>query len=133
MSVIFRVIFLLIVLFLVSGCSIQPQTLTEIYPHDLSRVTKIIIMDGSTGEKRLLSRKADIQNSLNQLSELTLIPDKNQQERDGFLYGVQIYEGNKRTFSFTHNKIEDFYFHTDQDIINIMREMFQEAERVAYP
>ncbi|MEB2300913.1 hypothetical protein LAV72_14940 [Lysinibacillus xylanilyticus] len=45
----------LFLFFLLAGCGLETKTLPEFYEEDLEDVTKITIIDGSTGYKKVIN------------------------------------------------------------------------------
>lgn len=66
-----------------AGCGLETKTLTEFYEKDLNDVTKLVIVDGSTGSKKTITDKDKIEELLNEMKDIKFIPDKNQEKRTG--------------------------------------------------
>ncbi|MHC0039122.1 hypothetical protein [Pseudoneobacillus sp. C159] len=109
---------------------LEPKTIGEFYPGNITNVDKITILDGSTGERRELNEGQEVQQWLNKIKAILYVPDENQEERVGFLYSVAFYEKERMTFSFTHNQVDNDYYHPEPDIIPIMKEMFESANKL---
>ncbi|WP_128894086.1 hypothetical protein [Longirhabdus pacifica] len=120
---------LVICFIMVSACSEQHEkleiiTLAEAYPGDLNSITKIIIVDGGSGERRSFTDVDDIQLWLDQISDLEFHPDPNQESRNGFRYSVSLYEKDERMFGFTLNNINGNYYIADSRLLPSISEFY---------
>ncbi|WP_260871853.1 hypothetical protein [Bacillus sp. X1(2014)] len=70
----------------------------EFYIKDLGDVTKIVIVKGSTGNKKTIVEKAVIEGFLTKIKEIKFIPEENQEERKGWSYSIRLYEDAEKTF-----------------------------------
>lgn len=107
-----RVFYLLLFFLLIAGCTtekVEPKTFAEIYPGNLSAVTKVELRHGD-GELKTIVDEEVIQRWLDDIQMITFVPDENQEGRVGFLYYVKLFEGETVTFSFDTSSIGDFYF-----------------------
>ncbi|WP_102027884.1 hypothetical protein [Salirhabdus sp. Marseille-P4669] len=108
-----------------SGDSLKSATFKELYPSNLSDVTRIEIRHGS-GELKVITEKSVINEWLEGISEIAFIPEKNQEDRVGYLYSIQIYEENKPTFRFNTIRISNFYYEQNDDMLQAMKSLFEE-------
>lgn len=83
----------LLICSILTSCSLKEKTLAEFYTKDLDYVTKIEILDGSTGNKKTVTEKKFIDDFLKELNEISFIPEKDQNHRVGFLYAVTLVQG----------------------------------------
>ncbi|MED4206832.1 hypothetical protein [Neobacillus mesonae] len=113
---------------LLSGCGLETKTLPEFYETDLDDITKIQILDGSTGYKKVINDKKVIEDFLGEIKKIKFIPEENQEDRIGFRYTIAFFEGEKITFSFTLNKVRDNYYYTDPDIHPIVDDFYKKLE-----
>ncbi|PFA66799.1 hypothetical protein CN378_12940 [Bacillus sp. AFS015802] len=118
----------MLTLIVLAGCGLETQTLSEFYPKDLDDVTKITLVDGSTGNKKYTTNQVVIKKFLNQIKAITFIPDDNQEERTGWRYSITLYQQNERTFQFTLTEIEEHYYHSKPDIFPIVDEFYENGE-----
>ena len=116
-------LFLFIVL--LTGCGLETKTFTEFYKNDLEEVTKIQVQDGNTGYSKIITDKKVIGEFLSEIKDVQFIPEKNQEDRAGFLYAITLYEGEQMTFIFTENEVTDYYYYTEPDIYPIIDSFYK--------
>jgi len=116
-------LFLFIVL--LTGCGLETKTFKEFYKNDLEDVTKIQVQDGSTGYSKTITDKKVIGEFLSEIKDVQFIPEENQEDRDGFLYAITLYEGEQMTFIFTENEVTDYYYYTEPDIYPIVDSFYK--------
>jgi len=119
-----RFIYIITSVFFIAACESEPLTLNDFYQRDIEDVTKIEIIDGSTGDKKVVNDKQIIDDLLYQIKEIKFIPDENQEKRTGYLYNVSLYQGNE-TYSFSSNKINDTYYFTEPNIEPILQDFYK--------
>lgn len=119
---------LLTTLMLVTGCKPKETTLTEFYERDLSNITKIKIVDGSTGYDVLTTNNEQIDEFISDIKNIKFIPDENQEKRDGFKYLIIFFEDDEITFQFELTKINGYYYYTEPDIEPIVKDFFKMLE-----
>ena len=117
-------VFILLLITMLAGCGLETKTLPEFYDGDLGDVTKIMIVDGSTGHQKVVDDKGAVAEFLGEIKEIKFIPDKNQEKRVGWRYGVRFYEGDKETFQFSLNQVDGDYYYTQPDIFPIVDEFY---------
>ncbi|MDF2946552.1 MAG: hypothetical protein K0S51_1231 [Bacillales bacterium] len=116
---------ILIFLILLSGCGLETKTLHEFYGKDLNDVTKIEILDGSTGRKKNITDKIVINDFLREIKDIKFIPEENQEDRKGFRYSINLFQGEEITFSFSLNEINDNKYYTEPDIYPIVDRIYK--------
>ena len=116
-------LFLFIVL--LTGCGLETKTFKKFYKNDLEDVTKIQVQDGSTGYSKTITDKKVIGEFLSEIKDVQFIPEENQEDRDGFLYAITLYEGEQMTFIFTENEVTDYYYYTEPDIYPIVDSFYK--------
>lgn len=109
--------------------NLKPMLFTEIYQGDLSKVDKLSIRSGSTGELRIITDKEKIDQWLNSIKDIRFVPDSNQEGRSGWRYGITLYEGENEVFQFTPHQIKDVYYIADEKVIKSMEELFNSAKK----
>ena len=126
----YRLSLLLSILFLLSGCGLELETKTfeEFYEKDLNDVSKIEIVDGSTGNEVTTTDNEKIQGFIDEIRNAEFIPDDNQEKRDGFRYSVTFFENDERIFQFGTTQINGSYYHTEPDIHPIVDNFFTTIE-----
>lgn len=125
--------FLFVVLILV-GCSnfdtnsLDTKTLSEFYENDLQDISKILIVDGSTGYKKTIVDNADIKSFLGEIKDIKFIPEDNQKARDGWRYSITLSEDDKYTFQFGLTQVNDNYYYTEPDIHPIVDKFYKTVD-----
>ena len=104
-------------LFVLTACNgPEPKTLHDFYTDEgLVTIRKIIITDGSTGYEKTVSDPRSITQFLELTDGVLFTPQEDQQERDGFLYSISLFDGRK-TFLFNLNKVHEVYYDTEPDL-----------------
>lgn len=121
--------FALMFLFLFA-CESQPrktETFSNIYKEDLSKVDKIKIQSGRTGELRTITDQEQIQQWLNSVKDLQFIPKSNQEDQKGWLYWVILYKGDNKEFEFFNNRIDDIYYDSNEQLNTSLEKLFNDA------
>lgn len=121
-----------IVMFLVACQSSQPghdqtKTFAQMYPAELADVTQLEIRRGD-GEIIMITDLQLIRNLFQQIKDLPFVPDEDQDGAVGFLYDVKIYEQNELTFSFTTNKINGYYYKSNEKVNSALEQLFEEEK-----
>lgn len=106
--------------------SLTTKKLIEFYPSDLFRVSRIDIRNGSTGEMRSITDTKQVHSWINKAQDMEFKPDPNQQTRTGYLYAVDLYEGDRKMFSFTNNQVGDNYYIVEPKFLSLIRELFEQ-------
>ncbi|MGM9949442.1 MAG: hypothetical protein ACI33P_04920 [Lysinibacillus sp.] len=118
-------VFLLVI---VTGCSLETTTLPQFYEEDVKNVSKIVILDGSTGAQKTIEDKKAIDDFLNSIKDIQFIPDENQEPRDGFTYAITLHQDGKNPFTFGPTYVNDHYYHTEPDILPIIDDFYTNLE-----
>ncbi|MFS1515151.1 hypothetical protein V1503_01350 [Bacillus sp. SCS-151] len=96
----------------------------QLYEHQLSKVSTVTIVDGSTGYKKTVIDQQVIDAFLENIQYVKFIPDENQEQRDGFRYAITLYEMEDVTFNFSLTKVDGVYDHTEPDMFPILDEFY---------
>ncbi|KOS60866.1 hypothetical protein FJQ98_17790 [Lysinibacillus agricola] len=120
---------LFVILFLLSACTVaKTQTLEEFYKDaKIENVDKVIIQDGSTGYAKTITKQEQIGEFLNLIKDIEFIPQDNQEERTGWLYGIALLDGEKE-FIFTLSEIDNTYYDSKSDIHPIVENYYKQLE-----
>ncbi|MGF2618063.1 hypothetical protein FZC84_22560 [Rossellomorea vietnamensis] len=121
-------LFLVSLMMLLGGCGTEAKTFSEFYESGAERVTAIRILDGSTGESLMISDRDTIQQFLSETKETKFIPLKDQSERDGFRYWVDLLEGEEVLLSFGDSQVGDDYYKTEPDIYPILEKYAEQQD-----
>ena len=114
---------------LLTACSApKVQTFEKYFTNaGMTNVEELIIQDGSTGYTKTTDDPQHIDALLSELKSIEVIPDDNQEARDGWRYGITLVQGEKR-YSFALNSIEDIYYHTEPDLHPFVDSFYQNLD-----
>lgn len=118
-------LFLFFLIILLAGCGLETKTLPEFYEKDLNDVTKIAIVDGSTGYKKTITDNEVIKEFLGELKGIKFIPEENQGKRDGWRYSITLFQNDEQTFQFSLTEVNDNYYYTEPDIHPIVDDFYK--------
>lgn len=118
-------LFLLFFTIFLGGCGLETKTLSQFYEKNLEDVTKITILDGNTGYSKIITDKTVIEGFLDDIKDIKFIPDKNQEDRSGFNYGIVFFQDEEENFSFSLTSIDNHYYHTKPDIYPIVDNFYR--------
>jgi hypothetical protein len=119
----FKLIVLITIIFLIGGCTDQDNThldlqskrLMDFYPGDISKVNQIEIRSGSTGELVTITDIQQIQDWISRVESIEFIPESNQEDKKGYLFFVDLFEGNERKLRFSPGDVEgNFYIYNEK-------------------
>ncbi|MDQ0059982.1 hypothetical protein [Paenibacillus harenae] len=124
------IILMLMVAVAASGCTAEanidePISLGLLYPGEIERVDRMEVMSGSTGEKKMFDDAGQVQSWLKSIQDIELTVSLDQSKKDGFLYSVSLFEGDKKTMGFTPNFIDDKYYETDERVVEAIEVLFE--------
>ena len=122
---------LIISLVLISACSNgKKQSLERFYKDaKIENVDKVIIHDGSTGYSKTIVNQEQIDEFLSLIKEIEYTPQDNQEKREGWRYGITLFDGEKE-FKFTLNQIDHTYYDSNPDIRPIVDSYYKRLEIV---
>lgn len=119
---------------LMIGCtpiSTQPlktMTLIDFYEKDLTDVSKIQITDGSTGYKKTIKNKTDIEDFLEKIKDIKFIPEVNQEGTVGWRYSITLIDKEENTFKFGLTEVNGNYYYTEPKILPIVDEFYKNTD-----
>lgn len=87
-------------------------------------VSKIELIDGSSGERIKIENKKEIDQFLNEIKDLVLDPEKNQEGRTGYIFRVALYEGDELKMDFIPSSINRTYYKLNEQLNNKLKEIF---------
>ncbi|MCH7323306.1 membrane lipoprotein lipid attachment site-containing protein [Solibacillus sp. MA9] len=121
-----KIVFVLLIVFLLTSCGTPKVQTFETYFNEsgMVEIEKLVIQDGSTGYSKTTTDSQQIEQLLNLIKPIQVIPEKNQEDRTGWRYMITLFQDEK-LYSFTLNKIEEIYYHTKQDIHPIVDEYYK--------
>jgi|GEM_PF-921722 hypothetical protein len=103
------------------------KSLRELYPGDMARADAIQVVDGGTGERKLYSDMQQVRLWIDSVQDIVLVPDPNQEDRNGYLYGVTLFEGEESRMSFTPNSAGGHYRIHNEELSARIEALFAEA------
>lgn len=107
------------------GCGLETKTLPQFYEKDLDDVTKIVIVDGSTGSQKTITAPDTIKEFIAEIKDIKFIPEKNQEKRVGWRYNIILFENEEQTFQFGTTKVDGNYYYTEPDIQPIIADFYK--------
>ncbi|MCT8138338.1 hypothetical protein H1D32_11605 [Anaerobacillus sp. CMMVII] len=130
MTATLRISLFLIVLFSFSiGCqkveTVKTMTFEEIYPGNLSEVSKVEIRHGG-GEVKTITDKATITDWLDSIKDISFIHDENQEKRVGYLFYVKLFAGEELKLYFDTSSINDYYYLKNEQLLERIYALFNE-------
>ncbi|KRF07093.1 hypothetical protein ASG89_17210 [Paenibacillus sp. Soil766] len=101
------------------------KQLEEFYPGDISNVDHIEIRSGSTGALKIVNDKQLVQEWLAKVRHMKLTPDPNQEGRVGYLFYVDLFEGQEKKLRFLPNEIAGNYYVYSEELAREISELVQ--------
>lgn len=125
----------LLILILISGLLIisactgaKTQSLEDFYRDaKIENIDKVIIQDGSTGASKAITKQEQIDDFISLTKYTKFIPQENQEKRDGWRYGITLFD-NEKEFKFTLSQIENTYYDTNPDIHSVVDNYYKQLE-----
>ncbi|TJY41292.1 hypothetical protein E5161_12740 [Cohnella pontilimi] len=105
---------------------LESITLAEAYPGDILEVDKIELLDGSSGERKVVTDRAKIQSWLREIKDIVLTPDDNQEGRVGYLFGIELFEGEESKFGFIPNAVNGVNYEWNDKLELKIKALFEE-------
>jgi hypothetical protein len=129
----FKLVVMLTIFFLIGGCTDQETThlnlqykrLMDFYPGDISKVNQIEIRSGSTGELVTITDIQQVQDWISRVESIEFIPESNQEEKKGYLFFVDLFEGNERKLRFSPGDVEGHYYFYNKELEKEIDELFK--------
>ncbi|SFM46848.1 hypothetical protein SAMN03159341_1366 [Paenibacillus sp. 1_12] len=128
-----RQFIIITLLLLITGCQgktdpihLKPITLSEAYPGSIMEVDKIELLDGSSGERKIIENKGEIKQWISKIKDIKLNPEDKQEGRVGYIFGISLYEGEKIMLGFIPNQINKMYYKTNIEFEQHIRTFFEE-------
>ena len=122
------VILLVIVVFIISGCSNKSNQFSELYTGNAQSVTKLDMVDGRTGQMYNTQNSTKLQEFLEIMASRSFSKELIQSKRAGYLYFVDLYEGSNKAIRLTFSNDVEFdtiYYKIDKDITNELDVYFE--------
>ncbi|MGF7047830.1 hypothetical protein J2T13_002336 [Paenibacillus sp. DS2015] len=126
-------LFVIFLLLCITGCQAQTEpiilkqiTLSEAYPGDILEVNKIELLDGSSGERKIIKNQAEIQSWIKLIKDIELTPDENQEGRTGFIFGISLINGDDKIFGFGPHQMNKIYYKNNPEFEGHIRVFFED-------
>ena len=116
------------IVFVLVGCGLEAKTLPQFYEKNLADVTKLVIVDGSTGYKKTVTENVLIKEFLDKIKDIKFIPEDNQEKRDGWRYSITLFQDEEQTFQFGLTNVDENYYYTEPDIHPIVDKFYEHLE-----
>jgi hypothetical protein len=132
----FILLIILSTFFLFSACSdkninqeqeLKATTIGELYPGNILNVDKIKLVDGSTGYRKNIDQKKEIESILYDIKDIVLQPDKNQEDRVGYVFRIILYEKDTVKMDFIPNAIQGIYYEPNEELYNKLKNIFEKT------
>jgi hypothetical protein len=119
-----KIISIFVFCFFLLGCGLKTETFKELYNEDLSKVTRIDIRSGRTGELKIITDKQVVENFLGKIKEMRFVPNRKQEKVKGNRYLVTFYAPNRKRFQFTESEVNGHYYQTYPDLLPLLNKFF---------
>ncbi|WNR44159.1 hypothetical protein [Paenibacillus roseipurpureus] len=122
-----------LILIVCVGCGkentpVKPKLTTKqleaFYPGDISKVDHIEIRSGSTGELRVYTDQKVVQDWIEKVRHIPMIPDPNQEGKVGYLFAVGLFEGKEKKLGFSSTDIADHYYLHSKELAKQISDLF---------
>ena len=108
----------------------KTQSLEEFYKDEkMEHIETVVIQDGSTGASKTIINHEQIDEFLALVNEIEFTPQENQEKRDGWRYGLTLFDGEKE-FKFTLEHINNTYYDSNPDIHPIVDTYYKQLDIV---
>jgi Cdc6-like AAA superfamily ATPase len=114
--------------FALVGCGLETKTLSQFYEKNLDDVNKIVIVDGSTGNKKTVTENEVIKEFLSEIKDIKFILDENQEKREGWRYSIKLFQDDKPAFQFGLSEVNENYYYTEPDIYPIVENFYENLD-----
>ncbi|MFE8695986.1 hypothetical protein ACFYKT_06440 [Cytobacillus sp. FJAT-53684] len=117
-----------LIIMIATGCGLETKTIPEFYKRNLDEVTKIVIVDGSTGYRKTMTDNLVIKEFLDKIKDIKFIPEENQEDRTGWRYSITLFQDEEKTFQFGLTQVNEHYYYTDPDIHPIVDDFYKSLD-----
>lgn len=108
----------------------KTQSLEQFYKDaNIENVDKVIIQDGSTGYFKTITNQEKIDEFLALINEVQFTPQENQEKREGWRYGITLFNGEKE-FKFILNHIDNTYYDSNPEIYSAVDSYYKQLDVV---
>lgn len=129
-----KALVLLIIVALLVGCRARERDFSQFYSGDNDNVTRLIMLDGNSGEMREINNQEEIQAFFDMLETTAFMMAKDHTPRLGFLYWVDIYEDGEAvlrlTFTEDTARINGVYYLMDNNVRAELNQLYNSGVRI---
>ena len=96
------------------------EIFTEFYPGTAAEISSLYMLDGRTGHNYTTQDEPKIDQFLQLMNSLTFTMKKNQSPRTGYLYFVDLFQGETKVLRVTFAgdiQIDETYYRVDRDVM----------------
>jgi len=122
------ILLIVLILFTLTGCGLKTKTLSQFYEKGLDKVTKILIVDGTSGHEKTITDHEVIKGFLKQIKDIKFIPEENQEKREGWRYSITLFQDDEQTFQFGLTQVNDDYYYTEPDMHPIVDDFYKNLD-----
>jgi len=122
------ILLIVLILFTLTGCGLETKTLSQFYEKGLDKVTKILIVDGTSGHEKTITDHEVIKGFLKQIKDIKFIPEENQEKREGWRYSITLFQDDEQTFQFGLTQVNDDYYYTEPDMHPIVDDFYKNLD-----
>lgn len=122
----------ILTLILLSACKqadpkiLKATTIANLYSGDILDVDKIVLVDGSTGERLSVMDIDEVTRILELLKDELIIPDENQEASVGYIFRVILFENDKLVMDFIPNQVQGINYKINEKLYQNLKEIFEE-------
>jgi hypothetical protein len=89
-------------------------------------VDKIVLVDGSTGERLSVMDSDQVTKILGLIKDESIIPEEDQEGSVGYIFRVILYENDKSVMDFIPNQVQGVYYKSNEKLYQNLKEVFEE-------
>jgi len=127
-----KIVLLFAVLTLLGGCALhRPRRFTDLYAGDASAITRIVLLNGINGETHVIAAPEKIAVFFDLLNSLSFSLQPNQLPRGGFLYRLELFEGEQKALEMIFESqsvaVNGVYYDLDADVREPLEALYAAA------
>ncbi|PZE20897.1 hypothetical protein [Paenibacillus xerothermodurans] len=106
---------------------LTPKALETFYPGDITKVDAIEMFDGSSGNRKTFTEPAKIQEWIEKVRHVKLVPDPDQEDSAGVLYHVTLFETEGKKMIFTPTHVDNKPVKPSSELADLMTELYESS------
>lgn len=121
-----KVITIVVCLIILSACSGKSEStsIKTILNYPAKDINKVTIIDGTSGNNKILTDQTKIESFLNSLNAIKSEESENQETKEGYRYRV-ILQADSKKYEFTSSKIGNKYIKSEE-LISLLDKIYFE-------